>query len=183
MKNKLFSTILLLSILLIGISCQTTSNVIFGTNKVKSFTSREDYFKNFTGKSIDKEKVVFLNSELFDQLSQEIMSKKLSFYYGIAGKNFYSGDQLSVKSCSGQFQTLYSKADENDSDLKKENLKSNTIIESLKLQSGKKTAIFIYSYKLGRLSNSRIFDIINELNQKSNFDYRIISLDNNDVKL
>lgn len=183
MKSKLLYAILLLSILLIGISCQTTSNVIYGTNKVKSFTSKEDYYKIFSGKSIDKEKVVFLNSELFYQFSQEIISKKLSIYYGIAGNNFYSGDQLNVKSCSGQFQTLYAKADENDSDLKKENLLSNPIIESLKLQPGKKTAIFIYSYKLGRFGNSRIFDIINDLNQKSNFDYRIISLDNNDVKL
>ena len=167
----------------IVISCQTTANLVYGTNKSKIYNSRTEYLtENFKKKNIEITKVHFLEKVLFNELANEIISKKLSVYYGISSKYFVSGDQLNIKSCSGQFETLYNKVENEDSDLQKSEVKDNIILQKLNLNPNMKTAIFIYSYKMGRLSNSKIYKVIKELEKNKDFDYRLISLDNVDIK-
>ena len=183
MKRKIYLLPLLIVLLLVFNSCQTTANLIYGTNKSITYSSKSDYLNsNFKNKNIDKAKVCFLENEDFNQLANEIMSKNLSTYYGISGKYFISSDQMNIKSCSGQFETLYAKAEVNDGDLQKTEIAANAILKSLKLNPNKKTAIFIYSYKFGRINYSKLFDVIKRLEKDDKFDYRLISFDNSDIK-
>ena len=168
---------------LLSNSCQTTGNLVYGTNKSKIYSSKKEYIsQNFSDRKINTNNVYILNEELFEQLSKEIINTKLSMYYGVADKYFVSGNQMTVKSCSGQFQTLYKKVGKDDSDLQKKSLDQNPILSSLNIDSNKKTAIFIYSYKMGTFANSKIFDIIDQLKNEEDFEYRVISIDNSDIK-
>ena len=183
MKREIYKLFIILFFSSILISCQTTANLVYGTNKSKIYNSRTEYLnENFKKKNIEITKVHFLEKDLFNELANEIISKKLSVYYGISSKYFVSGDQLNIKSCSGQFETLYSKVESEDSDLQKSEVKDNIILQNLNLNPNMKTAIFIYSYKMGRLSNSKIYEVIKELEKNKDFDYRLISLDNVDIK-
>ena len=183
MKKRFFQVNLIIILFSIITSCQTTGNLVYGTNKSKTFASTKEYIsQNFDNKKIESEKVYFLNNEKFTQLANEIINNKLSMYYGISDKYFVSGNQMIIKSCSGQFQTLYKKVGSDDSDLQKLPLNQNQILSSLNIDANRKTVIFLYSYKMGSLANSNIFEIIEHLKKEENFDYRLISLDNFDIK-
>ena len=181
-KNIKYLLLLILSIY--TFSCQTTADLLLGSNKIKTFISDDDYFEeNFANTSIERSKLIIPTNDQYVQLSNEIQSDSLNIYYGIVNDYFYSGNQLNMKSCSGQFQSLYYKVGKDENGLDKQTLESKSFLKNFDLDKNKKTAIFIYSYKLGSMSNSKIFDVINELKQKdSSFDYRIISLDKNDIK-
>jgi len=184
MKEKIkYSLLFILAIQ--TFSCQTTADFILGSNKTKTFISDDDYFEqNFAQKSIEKSKLIIPTNDQFDQLSYQMQSNSLSVYYGIANDYFYSGNQLNMKSCSGQFQTLYYKVGKDENGLDKQTVESNSFLKDFDLDKNKKTAIFIYSYKLGSMGNSKIFEVISELRQQDpNFDYRIISLDKHDIKI
>ena len=183
MKQRFYIVNLFIIIFSIIVSCQTTGNLVYGTNKSKTYNSVEEYIsQNFDNKKIDSKKVYFLKEEKFAQMAKEIMNDKLSMYYGISDKYFVSGNQMTIKSCSGQFQNLYKKVGNDDSDLQKLPLNQNQILSSLNIDMNRKTAIFIYSYKMGSIANSNVFEIIEHLKNEENFDYRIISLDNFDIK-
>ena len=183
MKNQFCNLLVVLTLLAVCNSCQTLTNVFYGSNKNITYTSRRDYLEqNFQNKPIDTTKVCFLQKAVFNQLLIEMVSKDLSMYYGVSGKYFYSSDQQNIKSCSGQFETLYAKAGKNDAELNKTDVSTNSILQSLNLNPEKKTALFIFSYKFGRLSNSKIFDVIKSLEEDNQFDYRLISIDNSEIK-
>lgn len=182
MKRAIYQLIVI-TLFSIFTCCQTTSKLIYGTNKSITYASKNNYLnENFQNKTIDTTKVVFLQNEAYNQLAYEIVSKKLSVYYGISGEYFISSDQMNMQSCSGQFETLYTKAESDDSELQKTEIIDNPILKNLALNPNKKTAIFIYSYKFGRLNNTKVFDIIKKLENDDNFDYRLLSLDNFDIK-
>lgn len=183
MKKQAYKLLIILTLLAVCNSCQTLMNVFYGSNKKITYTSKRVYLEqNFQNKPIDTAKICFLQKEVFRQLLNEMVSKDLSMYYGVSGKYFYSSDQQNIKSCSGQFETLYAKVGTNDAELNKTDAGANSILQSLNLNPEKKTALFIFSYKFGRLSNSKIFDVIKSLEEDNQFDYRLISIDNSDIK-
>lgn len=55
------------------------------------------------------------------------------------------------------------------------------MLPMLNLDSSKNTLLFLYSYKLGGLSKSKINRVIKDLEKEKDFDYRIVSLDNYDM--
>jgi len=178
MKAK--CTLVLLSIVFLS-SCQATADLIYGTNKSRKYSSKSEYLSsNFKNQDIQTAKVYFLPKSLYNQLATEINSKDLSMYYGIAEKYFASCDQMEMKSCSGQFETFYSKFKLAENGLTKTDIGSNSILKSLNLNADKKTAIFIYSYKFGRL-NKQSFEFIEQHKNDRDFDYRFISIDNLDI--
>lgn len=121
------------------------------------------------------------NSEL-GLILEDVMDKKLSTYYGIVnGKRFVSADQLTVKSCEGQIARLYRQFKEKDERIVMNDTSDVEVLKSLKLDSNKNIIIFLYSYKLGRLSKSKIDSVIEQLQKEDDFDYRIVSLDNQDI--
>lgn len=146
------------------------------------FTSQDNYFqKLFVDKKYSRDKVIFLSNAELSLLGHDIFEKKLSTYYGIATlRSFISADQLTVKSCQGQITNLYHSF-EKDKSIIVNDASSVEVLKNLKLNPAKKTIIFLYSYKLGRLSKVKIDSVIAELQYEEDFDYRIVSLDNNDI--
>ncbi len=110
------------------------------------------------------------------------MNDKLTTYYGIACENYFvKADQLQIKSCSGQIKTLYNMSVNNSSELVTSNKTDLPVLKFLQLDKSKCTLIFLYSYKLGGLSKSKINSVIKELKNNPYFDYIILSLDNYDI--
>jgi len=83
-----------------------------------------------------------------------------------------------MKSCQGQITTLYHKISQEGTNFKKYDISK---IKSLKFNPDKKTVIMLYSYRLGKLANTKIKPVIKELENDPDFDYYIISLDNLDI--
>ncbi|NUY82463.1 hypothetical protein HUK80_16275 [Flavobacterium sp. MAH-1] len=177
-------TLLALSLIFLLEACQPTMNIINGSNKTLIFKDKQEYFeKNFSNSGIDSSKVVFLGEVKYNELAFEIQRNKLSTYYGIFenGANFISSAQMHIPSCQGQIVTLFNKIGNDDVDVEKIATVNEKIHTELKLDADKKTIVFIYSYKLGRLQDSKIESVIANLKQNKTFDYRLISLDNYDI--
>ena len=118
---------------------------------------------------------------MFNNLVYEVVAKHLSTYYGIINKDsFVSAEQLTVKSCSGQIETLYQKFADGSDDIVRTESSSSVLFNQIPLDDSKNTLLFLYSYKLGGLSR-KVFNVIKDLNNKPGFDYRIVSLDNPDI--
>lgn len=179
-----YKSLLLMSFLVLGlISCKSITSAILNTNSNRKFPSQEMYFeKLFASKKYTQEKIIFLSNSELSLIIDDIMDKRLSTYYGIVnGSSFVSADQLTVKSCQGQIATLYNQFKQRDNGIVINDASTVDVLKSLKLDSNKHTIIFLYSYKLGRLSKSKIDSVIEQLQKEDDFDYRIVSLDNQDI--
>ncbi|HSD13060.1 MAG TPA: hypothetical protein VLB74_00275 [Flavobacterium sp.] len=153
------------------------------TNSKKKFNSREIYLQELSDSGkYSNDKIFLLSDSELSLLVNDIVGKHLSTYYGIAdGNSFVSADQLTVKSCQGQIAILYHHFKKKDNTIVIDDASTVGVLKSLKLDSSKQTVIFLYSYKLGRLSKSKIDSVISELQKDDSFDYRIVSLDNYDI--
>ncbi|ESU20887.1 hypothetical protein FCR2A7T_12060 [Flavobacterium cauense R2A-7] len=180
---KCKSFFLLSLLLVVGLhSCKTISSLFYSANTQDKFPSKEIYIEKLFSKKYPKEKVVFLSDIELSSVGDDILDKRLSTYYGIVnGDSFVSADQLTVKSCQGQIARLYRQFKEKDERIVMNDTSDVEVLKSLKLDSNKHTIIFLYSYKLGRLSKSKIDSVIEQLQKEDDFDYRIISLDNQDI--
>lgn len=165
-------------------SCSSVQSLYNNANSKKKYNSREIYLQELLSFSkYARNKVFFLSDSELKLLMNDVVSKKLSTYYGIIkGNCFVSADQLSVKSCQGQISTLYYQFKRKDEAFISSKASTIGFLKNLNLEPGRQTIVFLYSYKLGRLSKSKIESVINELQSDNNFDYRIISLDNGDIK-
>lgn len=167
----------------LSVCCTSSYATLMNVNSNKTFDSRDEYINaNFEWTKISKDKIVFLADPDLNLLSQEIVSDKLSTYYGIAGDKFVSADQLNIKSCQGQIIGLYKTLSIDKNEVKYVQLEQIPILAKLNLDKRKETLIFLYSYKLGTLSKSKIEAVIEDLQSDSKFDYRIVSLDNFAIK-
>jgi len=164
-------------------SCSNFISRIEGANQNKKFKNVEIYFDYVINSlHIPKEKLIILNDFSFQEFQKEIIENKLAMYYAIFDKESYvSCNKLEDKSCSGQVINLYHQFNKKIIDTMKIDNDKLTLISKFNLDSSKKTLIFIYSYKLGKLVNSKIVSVINELIHEKDFDYRIISIDNYDI--
>lgn len=165
------------------ISCKSIVSLHENTNRKSKFENTNSYLENSSQKNhFSKEKIIVLNDSIFNILINEIISKKLSTYYGITDKDhFVSADQLNIKSCSGQIVMLYKLFDDNAKEIKKQEIAKINLLANFNLNSSKTTLLFLYSYKLGGLSKNKINSVIEQLEKQNDFDYRIISLDNYDI--
>lgn len=178
MKKALFSLLLIATI-----SCKSVVSLVENVNQKKRFENTEAY-KEFIDKKIGvpNDKIIILNKESYNEFLNEMFTKKLSTYFGIIYKNnFISADQLQMKSCAGQIENLYKMVAINSDDIIKSKKTDLLFLDELHLDTSKNSLLFIYSYKLGGLSKSKISSVIRDLSSDSNFDYRIISLDNDDI--
>lgn len=164
-------------------SCNSLMSVAENVNKKDTFETKESYLETINKKAhFPTDKLIILNDNEFNSLMTEIISKRLSTYYGIANKNYFvSAEQLSIKSCSGQIKFLYQMFIDDSEEIKKSKNSEIALLTNLNLDNSKNTVIFLYSYKLGGLANNKISTVITELEKENNFDYRIISLDNYDI--
>lgn len=175
---------ILLSFLIISFtSCGSIMSVIENTNIHKKFESTSTYMKFINKKiNVPNDKVIILNGETCTLFASEIVNKKLSAYYGVANKNYFaSADQLDIKGCSGQIESLYKMVASNSDSITKAKKNDIAILEKLDLDPSKNTLLFIYSYKLGRYSKSKISSVIKDLSFRDDFDYRLLSLDADNI--
>lgn len=179
MKKIMFSFIVIFNMT----SCSSALSIVENTNSNKKFEDKRVYLEfvnKKTGSQYDK--VVILDSDQYIYITNEIISKKLSTYYGIANANYFlSAEQLENKSCTGQIETLYKMFENNSDKIVKTETSGISFLEKLNLDASKNTLLFIYSYKLGGLSKTKIARVIKDLNINKNFDYRILSLDKYDI--
>lgn len=178
MKKALFSLLLIATI-----SCKSVISLVENVNQKKKFENTKAY-KEFIDKKIGvpNDKIIILNKESYKEFLNEIFTKKLSTYFGIIYKNnFVSADQLEMKSCAGQIENLYKMVAANSDEIHKSEKSALIFLDELHLDHSKNSLLFIYSYKLGGLSKSKIRSVIRDFSSDPNFDYRIISLDNSDI--
>ena len=172
-----------LFILFVFTSCKPIMSISENVNTKKQFESTENYFKFINDKTgISSEKIIVLDNENFEILLSQVIKDKLTTYYGIACENYFvKADQLQIKSCSGQIKNLYNMCVNNSSELVKFNQTDLPVVNLLQFDKSKCTIIFLYSYKLGGLSKSKINSVVKELKNNPYFDYIILSLDNYDI--
>jgi hypothetical protein len=172
-----------LLVLFVFTSCKSIISISENVNTKKQFESTENYLTFINDKTgISLEKIIVLDNGNFKNLLDQVINDKLTTYYGIAYENYFvKADQLKIKSCSGQIKTLYNMCVNNSSELVKSNQTDLPVIKCLQFDKSKCTLIFLYSYKLGGLSKSKINSVIKELKDNPYFDYKILSLDNYDI--
>lgn len=107
------------------VSCKSVVAVANKVNHKARFDTKEVYLQTVTKRNqYQKDKVIILDDSLFNSLINDVISKRLSTYYGIVNKNhFVSADQLNIKSCSGQIEVLYRLCKEDSEELKKKKQK------------------------------------------------------------
>ena len=181
---------LLFTVIVLTYSCRPMYKSINGVNKKLNFNSKEDY-KNFLQKKtkFDLDKFYFVNNDEFNLLLSNIVENKITYYYGVIehGNLIASGSTLEEKnSCFGSIVKAI-----NDSQINSKNIGNKKCFilnlyfksfnnEYLKLNNNKKTIVFIYSYKLGKIANN-ISDMLKHPSIENN-DYIIISIDNLSIK-
>ena len=161
-------------------SCNSIQKSYYGTNQEMNFSNSNEYLNylyNETG--ADTSKVIILQQLEVERFMDEVITKQLSMFYGIAfSDRFISASQLEVKSCEGAIKLLYNKIPNDLSDVHLENLDEYKLLNDLNLDKSKKTVIMIYSYKQGRFFKTKTSEIISDSKKDTVLDYRIISIDN-----
>lgn len=170
-------------------SCKTVYNKVNGVNKNISFSSVKEYKTHVSTKTkLDTDKFYFVDNNDYNNFLGNILNQNIVYYYGLVKnkKIVASGSNLKEKSsCYGAISDYIQNNYTND----ESNIKSkisdfsyyNFDEEKAELNFNKEVLVFIYSYKLGKLSNN-LENLINDIEQNINIDYIILSLDNVDIK-
>jgi hypothetical protein len=127
-------------VLLLLVSCISLQTSYYGTNKEMNFRSLNEYLNRLCNETgADTSKVFILRPPKVERFMDEVTTKQLSMFYGIAySDKFISASQLKVKSCQGAIKLLCNKIPNDLSDVHLENLYDNTLLNDLNLDKSKK---------------------------------------------
>ncbi|MFP9112988.1 hypothetical protein ACLI1A_03550 [Flavobacterium sp. RHBU_3] len=178
MCAKITSAVCGVLVLLVCSGC-SVQETYFGANRKMSFSSKDDYL-NFAEKSsgIPKEKFYLLGKDDVDMFRTDVIADKLSLYFGIVFEdNFVSGNQIEIKSCTGQIVNLYRKIPSQLDDVTVSKSDTVGVLSRLNVSKDKKTLVFIYSYKWGGFFKTKVSQVIKELSKDPDFDYVVVSMD------
>lgn len=170
--------------------CKPTYKLINGINKQIKFESLNDY-KKYINKhtKLNTKNVYFINNENYNEFLFDIYKKRVIYYYGIIKNEVLIADGSNLEdmnTCYGSILKAINRDVQNTEVIGKSNLINfsyfNISNQSVNLDLSRQTVIFVYSYKLGRLSKNLEY-LINETQESKALNYIIISLDNSDISI
>lgn len=151
----------------------------YGTNKKRTFKSREEYLSFAESNSgLSRDKFVFLSRKNLDILLLDVVQQKLVYFYGVNfSNNFAGGNQLEDTSCSGQIVSLYRRIPGKLEDVQVISSDTVPILKELNINNNKKTMVFLYSSNSGRYFKVMVRSILKELQSDPQFDYVVVAID------
>lgn len=170
--------------------CKPTYELINGINKQIKFESLNDY-KKYIDKytKLNTQNIYFINNENYNEFLFDISKKGVIYYYGIFKDEVLIADGSNLEdmnSCYGSILKAINKDAQNIKVEGKSNLVNFSYFDinnqSTNLDLSRQTVIFIYSYKLGKLSKNLEY-LITETQESEELNYIIISLDNSDISI
>lgn len=172
------------------VGCKPIYKSVNGINKQINFVSLNDY-KNYLNEhtNLDTKKIYFVDNKNYSDLIFDVYKKRIIYYYGIFENNELIADGSNLKDKNSCYGSILKAIDTNsnntefigESNITKFsyfNINKNLVTINLT----KKTVVFVYSYKLGKLSKT-LEHLINESQENDTLNYIILSLDNADITI
>ncbi len=176
--------------LLFIVSCKPIYESVNGINKQIKFESLNDY-KDYINKhtKLNTEKLYFIGVENYNDFIFDVSKKRIVYYYGIFEDNKLIADGSDLqdkKSCYGSILKSIDTNAINSEFIGESNIPKfsyfNINKNPVTIDLTRKTVVFVYSYKLGKLSKN-LEHLINGSQENDTLNYIILSLDNADITL
>ncbi len=170
---------LTLTFLAVLTSCQPVADMIYGTNREYKFYSKEEAAEHFAQKnSLEKDRIYFFESkEQKQEFYKRANLERLPYYALMLNDTTKVDDSLPEKACIGataNFINAYESFPVVQFDLNDISLKNHKE-ESLELNSGKPTLIYVIHSVMGRFVKKNVRYL--HKNNGNNINYAYIVID------